>query len=417
MAKFYNICVNLCNSANLCCLEWFSISCKGQQWLILYCLFKSIWDLFVRCKVTGTSGKNYKFSNVLEISCWNAIFIFCVYLCQATSITIMFMCTCKQNENGQMWCAKSQIIEMFSDYTNEKLLLCWCYQCLWYSYYRFWELIFKRSCYLGKILWSWAWPQQTQFFYIHLICAVVTRMSFLNPKLCLRLLAALFNLQMVLPHPPWHLHEQKQAPWLFSRVSAFYLSPSLVRNTANVKAALGFFCSLTVVAGLSISVSVTDGGRQDVESPSPLVPCKGHVLCGLCSPEGIRMKRVACWAGHTLWKPVWPLVCASCFCHRNTPSFQTLVFIEKGWNGLNYLAGLCFLLDQRQLNVSICSLDVVFVSIWRGLVLWSPVCLTSEIPEHRAKVILGFKPSLESVSCPSHSSIPHDGPDDQKINE
>lgn len=55
-----------------------------------------------------------------------------------------------------------------------------------------------------------------QVSLVHLICAVVARMPLLNPKLYLRLLAALSNLQMVRPHRPWHLHEQEKAAWLFS---------------------------------------------------------------------------------------------------------------------------------------------------------------------------------------------------------
>lgn len=257
-------------------------------------------------------------------------------------------------------------------------------------------------------------------FQIQLICAVVARMSLLSPKLCFGLLAALSNLQMVLPHPPWNLHEQKQAAWFFSWVSAFYLSPSLVRNIANVKAVVYFFCSLTVVAGLSISVSVTDAGRQDVGSPFHLVPYKGCVPCGLCSPAGIRMKRVACWAGHTLWKHLmsghWCVPLA--FIPGIHQVFRLWFSLKKGGIGLIIKLGCVFHLTRGRLMCpyvactwSLCQSEVV--SQRSGVV--ESCVLTSETPEHRAKVILRFKPSLKSVSCPSHSSIPHDDPDDQKI--
>jgi len=42
-AKFCSIYLNTCNFAYICCLEWFIINHKWQQWLIIYCLFKSIW--------------------------------------------------------------------------------------------------------------------------------------------------------------------------------------------------------------------------------------------------------------------------------------------------------------------------------------------------------------------------------------
>lgn len=165
-----------------------------------------------------------------------------------------------------------------------------------------------------------------------------------------------------------------------------------------------------------------------------LVSYKGHVLCGLCSPVGIRMKRVACWAWYTLWKPIWPLVCASC-CHpRNTlapaeeislvhsgwpgympetespsatpnrcmreqdvpPSFQILVFVEKSGMGLIVELGCVFCLTRGRLICpyvacmwSLCQSKVVSQ---RSAVVKSYV-LTSETPEQRAKVIQDSNPA------------------------
>lgn len=50
-----------------------------------------------------------------------------------------------------MWCAKShrKLALSCSDYKKEKLLFCLCYPCLWYSYYRFWKLI-----YLKVVTWA-----------------------------------------------------------------------------------------------------------------------------------------------------------------------------------------------------------------------------------------------------------------------
>lgn len=175
-------------------------------------------------------------------------------------------------------------IEMFSDYKKRS----YCYVCVIHvcdTLTTVFEKMFKRSCYLSKILWSWARPQQIRFSQIHLNCAVMANLPLLNPKLGLKLPAALSTLQRVLPHPPWRLHDQEQAAWLLSWVSAFYFSLSLVRNNVNAKEALAFFCSLTVVA---VHLSV-HAGRQDVGSPFYLVPCKGHALCGLCGPVDTSM--------------------------------------------------------------------------------------------------------------------------------
>ena len=48
---------------------------------------------------------------------------------------------------------------------------------------------------------------------------------------------------------------------------------------------------------------MADAGKDDVGSPFYLIPHKGRVLCGMCSPVGIRMDRVACWAGGELDTP------------------------------------------------------------------------------------------------------------------
>lgn len=48
---------------------------------------------------------------------------------------------------------------------------------------------------------------------------------------------------------------------------------------------------------------MTDAGKCDVGSLFYLVPHKGCVTCGLCSPLVIRMEKVTSWAGVGLDTP------------------------------------------------------------------------------------------------------------------
>lgn len=76
---------------------------------------------------------------------------------------------------------------------------------------------------------------------------------------------------------------------------------------------------------------MADARKDDVGSPFYSVPHKGRVLCGLCSPVGIRMERVACWAGFGLGTPYenlsGPWCGASCFHPRNILGPAEVLFL------------------------------------------------------------------------------------------